>query len=118
MTGVTRSARSRLRLVPFRNRRDPYGPALLLLGVLALARAWVISAPPAAFGLAGEEVVLDPLLLTGAEFRLLPGVGPVLAGRLEAARLAAGGQLTRTALRQVRGVGPVLLERWDSLLPD
>ena len=115
---MTRTARGRLCHVPRRKGCDPYGPALLLFGVIALSRAWVLSAPQPSFGMAGEQVVLDPLALTGAEYRLLPGVGPVLAGRLEAARLAAGGQLTREALREVRGVGPVLMEGWDSLLPD
>jgi hypothetical protein len=42
----------------------------------------------------------------------------VLAERLEAARVAAGGQLTRRQLTAVPGVGPALLERWDALRPD
>jgi predicted flap endonuclease-1-like 5' DNA nuclease len=101
-----------------RARRDPYGPALLLLGVLALGRAWVLSAPPLTVGEVGEPVPLDPYALSGDEFRLLPGVGPVLAGRLEAARVAAGGRLTPAALRAVSGVGPALLRRWDPQPPD
>jgi hypothetical protein len=100
------------------SRRDPYGPALLLLGVLALGRAWVLSAPPLSIDQVGEPVRLDPYALSGDDFRLLPGVGPVLAGRLEAARVAAGGRLTRAALRAVSGVGPALMERWNSRPPD
>lgn len=96
---------------------DPFGPALLLLGVLALGRAWVVSAPPPSLELVGERVVLDAYALSGEDFRLLPGVGPVLAGRLQAAREAAGGRLSRRDLLAVPGVGAALLERWEALRP-
>jgi len=98
--------------------RDPFGPALLLIGVLALGRAWVVSAGALSIEAVGEAVLLDPYVLSGDDYRLLPGVGPVLAGRLEAARLAAGGRHTPATLRAVSGVGPTLLERWDALPPD
>ena len=98
-----------------RARRDPYGPALVLLGVLALGRAWVLSAPPLTVGEVGEPVRLDPYALSGDEFRLLPGVGPVLAGRLEAARQAAGGRLDEQRLTEIPGVGPGLAARWGAL---
>ncbi|RKY18896.1 MAG: hypothetical protein DRQ55_12125 [Planctomycetota bacterium] len=64
---------------------------------------------------AGEPVPLRLETLEGAEFRLLPGVGPVLAGRLEQARQAAGGALSEAAAQDVRGVGEVLLERWRAV---
>jgi hypothetical protein len=98
--------------------RRRHGPALLLLGVIAMARAWVVSTPPPRIEDAGTPVALDACALSGEDFRLLPGVGPVLAGRLEAARVAAEGQLTREALLAVPGVGPTLLARWDLLRPD
>jgi hypothetical protein len=55
--------------------------------------------------------------LRGAEFRLLPGVGPVLAERLEAARVAAGGRLLPERVQDVPGVGPALAARWAALRP-
>ena len=100
------------------HRLDP-GPALLLLGALALVRAWLSGAPPPAAWEAGEVVPLRVEALRGEEFRLLPGVGPALAARLEAARLEAergsGGGLSREP--RVPGVGPALLAKWASLRP-
>ena len=88
------------------------GRALLLLGLVAvLGRACPAPAPvPAA--VAGEAVTLRWETLAGDRFRLLPGVGPVLAGRLEEARQAAGGALDPASAARVKGVGPVLLRRW------
>jgi len=92
--------------------------ALLFLGVLSLLRACVSGLPPPAAWRAGEAVPLRLSALQGAEFRLLPGVGPVLAERLEAARLAAGGQLLPERVQDVPGVGPALAARWAALSPD
>jgi len=96
-------------------RRD-HGRALLVLGLLAMVRAHGCAGdglrPPMEVGAA---VPLALETLAGDGFRLLPGVGPVLAERLETARRAAGGVLTAEAARSVRGVGPVLLKRWRSL---
>ncbi len=99
-----------------RERPDP-GPALVALGLLAIVRAWVVSAPPPAPWEAGTPVPLRVEDLRGDEFRLLPGVGPVLAERLEAARAVAGGRLSAEQLDEVAGVGPVLLARWQALRP-
>lgn len=102
------------------HRLDP-GPALLLLGVLALVRAWFSGAPPpvAWASEAGEVVPLRVEELRGEEFRLLPGVGPALAARLEAARLQAlglgGSGLDREP--RVSGVGPALRAKWALLRP-
>ena len=93
------------------------GPALLLLGGVALVRACIVSAPPPAPWEVGTPVPLRVEDLQGDEFRLLPGVGPVLAGRLESARLAAGGRLRPERLPGVPGVGPVLAARWAALRP-
>jgi len=97
--------------------RPPPGPgrALLALGLLACLRAGPCRAPPLHPAALGEPVPLELEALSGAEFRLLPGVGPRLAERLEAARIAAGGRLDAAALDAVSGVGPVLRERWDAL---
>jgi hypothetical protein len=92
--------------------------ALLFLGVIALWRACVTGLPPPAAWQAGEAVPLRLQDLRGADFRLLPGVGPVLAERLEAARVAAGGRLLPERVQDVPGVGPVLAARWAALAPD
>jgi hypothetical protein len=93
----------------------PLGCGLLILGVLAVVRAWMLAVPPPSPWEAGEPIRLGLESLRGEEFRLLPGVGPALAERLEAARVAAGGQLHEDDLAHVRGVGPVLRERWSAL---
>ena len=92
--------------------RSRAGWGLLAVGALALARAWLAAAPPLRPEQAGTRVELSIGALQGDEFRLLPGVGPVLAGRLEAARRAAGGRLRERDLGAVAGIGPALLERW------
>jgi len=88
------------------------GWGLLAVGALAVVRAWLTAAPPLRPEQAGTRVELSIGALEGDEFRLLPGVGPVLAGRLEAARRAAGGTLRERELGAVAGIGPALLERW------
>ncbi len=89
---------------------------LLALGLVALLR---VAMAAVLAGAASERpgAVLDvrPEVLSGAAFRLWPGVGPALAGRLEVARVAAGGVLTVEDLRAVSGVGPGLMERWGPL---
>ncbi|GJM21498.1 MAG: hypothetical protein DHS20C15_14130 [Planctomycetota bacterium] len=87
----------------------------MLLGLAAVLRAGCFSGRPASWAEVAEPVPLRLEALAGEEFRLLPGVGPVLAGRLEAARRAAGGRLDREATERVSGVGPALLARWDLL---
>ena len=99
-----------------RKLRGP-GPALLALGLLACLRAAWVSRPlpdPAAWG---ERIPLRLETLQGEEFRLLPGVGPKLAERLEQARLAAGGALVPGAVEQVAGVGRSLRLRWEAVRP-
>ena len=91
------------------------GAGLLLIGVLALVRAWEAARPPPDPRTLGQPIALDVEALQGEDFRLLPGVGPVLAARLEAARVAAGGRLAGRDLLRVAGVGPSLRARWESL---
>jgi hypothetical protein len=93
---------------------DP-GPALLLLGALALLRSWSATAPPPAAWEAGATVALRVEELRGEEFRLLPGVGPALAARLEAARATAG--RLDPLVPHVSGVGPALRAKWAALRP-
>lgn len=115
LSDETRVAACRQQGMHARAATTPPTRALLLLGLLALSRAlWLARPPPRAEHL-GEAVALDVTALQGSGFRLLPGVGPVLAERLEAARLAAGGVLGLDELREVPGVGPVLLRRWTRL---
>lgn len=47
---------------------------------------------------------------------LLPGVGPVLAERIDEARRRQGGFASLDDLRTVKGIGPVLAARLESLL--
>jgi hypothetical protein len=98
-------------------RPDRTGRGLLLLGVLALARAACAMPELVQPALAGVALPLRIEDLSGDAFRLLPGVGPVLCARLEAARLAAGGRLHEQAAARVPGVGPGLLARWRALRP-
>jgi DNA uptake protein ComE-like DNA-binding protein len=92
--------------------RRSVGWGLLVLGALALLRAWQAAAPPLRAEQVGARVEISIGTLAGDEFRLLPGVGPVLAGRLEAARRAAGGRLREQDLGAIAGIGPALIERW------
>lgn len=98
--------------------RRTHGPGLVLLGLLALGRAACPGARDVPAALAGRPLDLSVDGLAGDEFRLLPGVGPSLAARLEAARVAAGGRLDPARLEQVPGVGPVLAARWRALGSD
>jgi predicted flap endonuclease-1-like 5' DNA nuclease len=96
-------------------RRRTEGLAWLVLGVVAWMRAWQAAAPPPAPERVGQVVPLDIESLRGDAFRLLPGVGPTLAERLETARRAAGGRLRLADLEAVAGVGPELRRRWEEL---
>ena len=92
-----------------------HGRGLVLLGLAALLRAACPGDRTVPAELAGRPVHLAIEDLSGEAFRLLPGVGPSLAARLEAARVAAGGRLDPARLEQVPGVGPVLAARWRAL---
>ena len=91
------------------------GAGLVLLGLLALGRAACADGGPVSAAEAGRPLDLAVENLQGERFRLLPGVGPALAARLEAARVAAGGRLDPARLEEVPGVGPVLAARWRAL---
>ena len=46
---------------------------------------------------------------------LLPGVGPVLAGRIVAAREAHGPFASWSDVRAVKGIGPRIIARWQAV---
>lgn len=59
---------------------------------------------------------LDLDLASAAEVDSLPGMGPALAKRIVADRMANGAFRELIALRRVRGINPKLLARLDSLV--
>lgn len=92
-----------------------FGGLVLVLGLVGVGRAWARARPPVSPWDVGRPVSLRPEDLSGDAWRLLPGVGPVLAERLEAARREAGGVLSARDLEHVEGVGPATLARWRAL---
>ena len=88
------------------------GRGLLIIGLAAVCRAGCIDLEPPRASAVGEPVTVQLEQLSGDAWRLLPGVGEVLAARLERARLGAGGHLDAQSIDRVAGVGPVLLARW------
>lgn len=95
--------------------RNQSGRALLLIGWVAVWRALCVDIDSPRAENLGEPMALNLEQLSGDEWRLLPGVGEVLAGRLERARVAAGGSLDEDGVDAVSGVGPRLLARWRRL---
>ncbi len=76
------------------------------------AGAWTDPTPPPAVpGSGGAATRLDLNRATTEELDALPGIGPVLAGRILAHRARYGPFRTVDELRAVRGIGPRLLER-------
>jgi len=59
---------------------------------------------------------LDVDTANAAQLEALPGIGPALAKRIVADRAARGPFVSRTDLARVRGVGPALVARLDSLI--
>jgi competence protein ComEA len=59
---------------------------------------------------------IDVDLATSADIERLPGVGPALAKRIVANRETAGAFGCLAALDPVKGIGPSLLRRLDSLV--
>jgi len=81
-------------------------------------------APPAALAAPAMDKQADPILTTplpintcsADSLELLPGVGPVMAERIAAHR-AAGNRFTcRADLEIVKGIGPRLSARLDTLV--
>ena len=88
------------------------GRALMVIGLVALCRASCVDLEAPRASAVGEPVEIQLDQLSGDGWRLLPGVGEVLASRLEQARVEAGGHLDEQAIDRVPGVGPQLLTRW------
>lgn len=59
---------------------------------------------------------IDVNQATAADLRRLPGIGPVLAGRIVEAREARGAFTSVEDLRRVAGVGKAKLDRFRSLV--
>lgn len=97
------------------DRPRSFGPALILIGLVALLRAACSGVGLVAPERVGAPIDLRLQALSGNDFRLLPGVGPVMGSRLEAARRRAGGVLAPADLDQVPGLGPVTRARWEAL---
>jgi predicted flap endonuclease-1-like 5' DNA nuclease len=81
----------------------------------------LVSGPEVALAAAKtpKPTLTDPLPLNSCSLdslTLLPGVGPVLAGRIDAARRAGVVFLTAQDLQRVKGIGPALSARLDSLV--
>jgi hypothetical protein len=95
--------------------RPEHGRALVVLGLLALLRQGCPAPAAVPAWEAGVPLPLDWASLQGERLRLLPGVGPVLAERLEQARTQAGGVLDAAVAARVPGIGPSLLARWAAL---
>jgi competence protein ComEA len=116
--------------LPFENRARPSGaasglPAADSARASGVGRASAfVSAPPPAPGRAATDSTPSlasrsasdsaPVAInraSGAELQRLPGVGPVLAGRILAHRDAHGPFRNLADLRGVRGIGPQRCER-------
>jgi competence protein ComEA len=65
-------------------------------------------------GYIGPRLDLDGATL--AQIESLPGIGPTLASRIVADRAAHGPFISKEGLNRVRGIGPVLLRRLDTLV--
>gem|GEM_PF-3082529 len=91
---------------------DHLGRGLMIIGLAALCRASCADLDAPRASAVGEPVEIRLEQLSGDAWRLLPGVGEVLAARLEQARLDAGGHLDQQGIDDVPGVGPRLLARW------
>lgn len=65
---------------------------------------------------AGARARLDINRASVADLETLPRVGPVLAGRIVALRDSLGGFRDVAQLEQVRGIGPVMLEKLAPLV--
>ncbi len=97
-------------------RRGDMTAALALTALLCLAAPGpdAASAPsraPPASHARTSTAPLDANVASAAELATLPGIGPVIAERIVAARAQRGFTSTSDLARRVRGVGPRTLER-------
>lgn len=89
---------------PRQIRSGAAGVAVLAVAVLFAAASGTPVAPPR--DLLGG---IDPATANAAELRLLPGIGPRLAERIDAHREAAGPPRRLEDLLAVPGIGPATL---------
>jgi competence ComEA-like helix-hairpin-helix protein len=92
--------------------------ALVLLALLSLFRAWVHWQPAPWVWPEPESAQLELNQASAAEWAALPGIGPVLAGRIVAWRERHGGFRSPEDLVAVKGLGPRKLERLRPWLAD
>jgi competence ComEA-like helix-hairpin-helix protein len=91
---------------------------LVLLALLSLFSAWVRWQPAAWVWPGPENAQLELNQASAAEWAALPGIGPVLAGRIVAWREQHGGFRSPEDLLAVKGLGPRKLERLRPWLAD
>lgn len=125
-TIVARIVEDRERNGPYRSLQDldrvqGIGPATLEAWsqLLTLPRAHAANTTPsprATSSSGASSQTLDLNRAAAAELERLPGVGPSLAARIIAYRDSAGGFRSIDQLVQVRGIGPVLLQRLKPLV--
>lgn len=97
---------------PARRRRvEVLIPALLIAGLslTLLVRLW--SADPAWVGASPSTLRVNINTASKTELRLLPGVGPALAGKIIANRAAAGPFRSIEDLDRVEGIGPRTIKK-------
>lgn len=90
------------------------GRASVVTPVGAAVRAGTDSTPPPESRTVRDATPVAINRATPAELQRLPGVGPVLAGRILAHRRAHGPFRNLADLRAVRGIGPRTCERLAS----
>lgn len=93
-------------------RREPAPSAAAPSGSPARGRV----GPAPGGGTAPSSWRLDPNQATASELARLPGIGPVQAARIVAAREAGGPFASVDDLARVRGLGPARIERLRPLL--
>ncbi len=104
MSGPSESAASSRAMATGRQIRGGAAAAAGLAVAVLLAAARE-SPPPQLGGLGG----IDPATANAAELRLLPGIGPRLAERIDAHRLEWGPPRRPEDLLEVPGIGPATL---------
>ncbi len=81
--------------------------------ISAWTSASALAAPPGVAPRSGRRArgLIDLNRATASQLRELPGVGPVIAGRIVAYRDEHGGFRTAEGLMEVSGIGPGIFER-------
>jgi hypothetical protein len=94
----------------------PCGSLSVLLVAALAAVAWWTSQPREAIPLLETAAWIDPRTAPVESLRLLPGIGPKLAARIDQARRDGAVFDEAEDLLQVPGIGPARVERLRPLL--